>query len=411
MIGPVLMNPYQMFLTLLFNSLLALSELTAAFSSRPIILKQKSFCFYRPSAYALGLVIADIPQVAVQTILWSLVIYFMTGTWPSSLTLLLYHAANQRVGLQRTASQFFIFLLITFVLTLTLYSFFRALASFSASLDVASRLTGIAIQALVVYTGYLIPPGAMHPWFSWIRWINPVQYSFEALMANEFTGMEINCEPPYLVPPPGPNITPEYQSCLLQGSKPGEPSVSGSDYISTAFTYSRSHLWRNFGIVCGFWIFFAVLTMIGMERLKPNKGGAAVTVYKRGQVPSEIKKAIKEGDTGPPNGDEEKGDAVDHAAAGQGQGPSDDADKQIAKNDTVFTWQDVTYTIPTKKGDKVLLKNVNGYVRPGRLTALMGESGEYSGYYLLHHVELTQFRRRQNYSSQRPFSALVFWYR
>lgn len=79
MIGPVLMNHYQMFFTLLFNSLLALSELTAAFSSRPIILKQKSFCFYRPSAYALGLVIADIPQVAVQTILWSLVIYFMTG--------------------------------------------------------------------------------------------------------------------------------------------------------------------------------------------------------------------------------------------------------------------------------------------------------------------------------------------
>ena len=36
---------------LLFNALLALAELTNAFVSRPILLKHKSFSFYRPSAY------------------------------------------------------------------------------------------------------------------------------------------------------------------------------------------------------------------------------------------------------------------------------------------------------------------------------------------------------------------------
>lgn len=39
------------FFMLLFNALLALAELTNAFVSRPILLKHKSFSFYRPSAY------------------------------------------------------------------------------------------------------------------------------------------------------------------------------------------------------------------------------------------------------------------------------------------------------------------------------------------------------------------------
>lgn len=42
----------------------------------------------------------------------------------------------------------------------------------------------------------------------------------------------------------------------------------------------------------------------------------------------------------------------------------------------VFTWSDVNYTIRTADGEeKRLLDNVSGFVAPGKLTALMGESG------------------------------------
>ena len=43
-----------LFFMLLFNALLALAELTAVFASRPILLKHKSFSFYRPAAYAIA---------------------------------------------------------------------------------------------------------------------------------------------------------------------------------------------------------------------------------------------------------------------------------------------------------------------------------------------------------------------
>lgn len=141
-----------MFFMLLFNALLALAELTAAFESRPILLKHKSFSFYRPAAYAIAQTVVDMPLVLVQVFIFDIVVYFMAN-------------------LQRTASQFFISLLFLWILTMTMYAFFRAMGALVGSLDAATRVTGVAIQALVVYTGYLIPPSKMHPWFSWLRYV------------------------------------------------------------------------------------------------------------------------------------------------------------------------------------------------------------------------------------------------
>ena len=116
-----------LFFMLLFNALLALAELTAVFDSRPILLKHKSFSFYRPSAYALAQVVADMPMVFVQVSIFNLVVYFMAN-------------------LQRTAGQFFLALLILFLTTMTMYSFFRAIGAVAGSLDVATRVTGVALR-------------------------------------------------------------------------------------------------------------------------------------------------------------------------------------------------------------------------------------------------------------------------
>ncbi|KAL4955523.1 ABC-2 type transporter-domain-containing protein [Aspergillus filifer] len=342
-----------MFFVLLFNALLALSELTDVFTHRPVMLKHKSFSFYRPSAYAIAQVVCDVPIIFVQVTLFELIVYFMAN-------------------LQRTPSQFFINFLFIFLLTMTMYSFFRAVGAFCASLDVATRITGVAIQALVVYTGYLIPPWKMHPWLKWLIWINPVQYAFEAVMANEFYNLEIQCVPPNIVPD-GPGAQAGHQSCSIQGSIPDQLTVPGSSYIQSAFTYSRSHLWRNFGIIIAWFILFVACTMLGMELQKPNKGGSSVTIFKRGQAPKEVEKVVEEKkkpediETGP-NGNENpaSSDTADEEG-GEVEG--------IAKSTSIFTFQNVNYTIPVKGGKRQLLRDVQGFVRPGRLTAMVGASG------------------------------------
>ncbi|OAQ79579.1 ABC transporter [Purpureocillium lilacinum] len=351
-----------LFFLLLFNALLALAEMTAAFSSKPILLKHKSFSFYRPSAFAVAQTVVDVPLVFTQVVIFTLIIYFMAN-------------------LARTASQFFITVLILWLVTMTTYAFFRAISAFCRTIDVATRFTGISVQILIVYTGYLIPPKSMHPWFSWLRWINWIQYGFECLMSNEFAGLSLECVPPYLVPQV-PGAEPRYQSCALQGSEPGQTTVDGSRYIQDAFSYSRSHLWRNFGFLWAFFIFFVFLTALGMELMKPNAGGGAITMFKRGQVPKKVESAIDTGGRDQKN-DEEHGPiahvtpAMAEREANKEESSNDDghAMKRIAKNETVFTFRNINYIIPYEKGERQLLQDVQGYVRPGKLTALMGASG------------------------------------
>ena len=213
----------------------------------------------------------------------------------------------------------------------------------------------------------------MHPWFKWLIWINPVQYSFEGLLANEFYDLEIQCEPPFIVPN-GPDAVAGHQSCTTAGSSPDQLVVQGSKYIEAAYNYSRSHIWRNLGIVIAFFVLFVVLTMLGMELQKPNRGGGAVTVFKRGQAPKASEDAVK----GRQSSDDLESGEKDSTASSSTTSLSDMSavnSQGIVKNTSIFTWKKVNYTIPYEGGQKKLLQDVQGYVKPGRLTALMGASG------------------------------------
>ncbi|KAF7554386.1 hypothetical protein G7Z17_g2939 [Cylindrodendrum hubeiense] len=344
-----------LFFLLLFNALLALAEQTSAFVSKPILLKHKSFSFYRPAAFAIAQTVVDVPLVFIQVFIFNVIIYFMAN-------------------LSRTASQFFITTLILWLVTMVTYAFFRALSAWCKTLDVATRFTGLSMQILIVYTGYLIPPDSMHPWFSWLRRINWIQYGFECLMSNEFAGLTLECVPPYLVPQ-GPNATRQHQGCALAGASLGSTSVKGADYIQASFTYTRSHLWRNFGFLWAFFIFFVFLTALGMEMMKPNEGGGAITVFKRGQVPKAVEESISTG--GRTKKDEETGQMppLVEREATSNETINVEQPAQVAKNETIFTFRDVNYTIPYDNGQRKLLQDIQGYVRPGKLTALMGASG------------------------------------
>ncbi|KIW66263.1 hypothetical protein PV04_08462 [Phialophora macrospora] len=356
------------FLILLFNALLALAEMTAAFTSKPILLKHKSFSFYRPAAYAIAQTVVDVPLVAIQVLLFNIIIYWMGG-------------------LAASASQFFISCLVIWIVTMVTYAFFRAISALCKTLDDATRFTGVSIQILVVYTGYLIPPEQMRVWFSWLRRINWIQYGFECLVSNEFTGLTMDCVPPSLVPQ-GPDVLPQYQSCTLAGSEPGQSSVDGARYIQQAFGYSRTHLWRNFGILWAFFAFFLAVTAFGMEIMKPNAGGGAITVFKRGQVPKKMEEVIQTGGREKnAEGDVEHRGSTQETAVGNMMSPESESKEststkqdsgpvdRVAENKTVYTFRDINYVIPYEKGERKLLQNVQGYVRPGKLTALMGASG------------------------------------
>ena len=177
-------------------------------------------------------------------------------------------------------------------------------------------------------------------------------------MANEFNNLRIDCVPPMLTPA-GPMARAGYQSCTLAGSEPNQSFVQGARYIETAYTYKRSHLWRNIGIIIAFWLAFVALTAIGLELQKPNAAGGAQTVFKRGQAPRSVEKAL-EGEKKEKPADEESGprtDDSDDTAATRSKSSDSKAGKGIAKNEKVFTFQDVNYAIPYEGGEFFVAKS------------------------------------------------------
>lgn len=195
-----------------------------------------------------------------------------------------------------------------------------------------------------------------------------VAHGFEALMVNEFHNLELICDSPNLIPSYG---SLEHQGCALSGSTPGTNIVNGDSYLQALLSYSYSRLWTNIGIIFISWVFFVAITLVAMEMiLKPHKRRGNVTIYRKGAALEHIQKALQ--DSSPATRDEEaqreEGFIMD---MGRSERQNEDL-QAIEKSETVFTWSGVSYVIPVKGGKKVLLDDVQGYVKPGRLTALMG---------------------------------------
>ena len=96
--------------------------------------KQAKYAFYHPFAEAVASMICDLPNKVGVTIIFSTTLYFMTN-------------------LRRTPENFFVYLLFSFVCTLTMSMYFRSIAALSRTLSQAMAPAAIFILALVIYVG------------------------------------------------------------------------------------------------------------------------------------------------------------------------------------------------------------------------------------------------------------------
>lgn len=251
---------------------------------------------------------------------------------------------------------------------------FRMIGAAFKTFDGASKVSGFLIGAFIMYTGYLIPKPKMHPWFVWIYWINPLAYGFHSLAANEFHEMEIPCVGYNLVPF-GPGYDdPVHMSCAgVGGATPGEISVSGDQYLAS-LSYSHSHVWRNFGILWALWALFVAVTIICTSRWQSASDSGRTLLIPREKM-KKRQLALGMDEESQAQEKETVRDASGNSSAVSAAQKSADIDAQLVKNTSVFTWKDLTYTVKTPDGDRVLLDNVQGWVKPGMLGALMGSSG------------------------------------
>jgi ATP-binding cassette subfamily G (WHITE) protein 2 (SNQ2) len=224
-------------------------------------------------------------------------------------------------------------------------------------------------------------------WMIWLSYVNGMSYAFEGMLVNEFK-YPIQCNPAHIVPfsQPG-DVT--YQSCNLQGATPGSLVVSSQNYLESTFGYKQSHLGRNIGVLIAFSVLYLVPTLFAAEIMNFGGSGGGMTIFARTKNTKATMAAGKQKDA---RTDDPEAAAAgnnsshfqvgsdtrryttssDGTAADGGTTTAGNKDHQSHSDRAVFTWRDLNLVIPT---GRKLLHNVDGFVRPGQMTALMGASG------------------------------------
>ncbi|KAH0589276.1 hypothetical protein H2248_005039 [Termitomyces sp. 'cryptogamus'] len=338
-----------LFFAILFAAFMTMAEIPALYAQRPIVHKHKIAALYHPFIEALSLTLIDVPITFITTFLYAIILYFM-------------------IGLQRTAGQFFIFLLFMFSMLITMKAWFRAVAAAFKSEAPAQTLAGLSVFAFSLYTGFQIPKPTMIGALRWITFLNPLRYGFESILTNEFHTLNATCS---TLVPSGPgyeNVSLANQVCTIVGSVPGSEFVDGARYVLLSFSFSYSHTWMNFGILMAFVSGFIGFLLLFSELNTSRAYESSVVLFKQGsQTTAPVAEA----------GDEEA--SREQQFVPVLQNITIDAHKETVEAPTmsnIFSWQHINYTVPISgEKDRKLLSDITGYVTPGKLTALMGESG------------------------------------
>ncbi|KAJ5381155.1 uncharacterized protein N7496_003583 [Penicillium cataractarum] len=332
-----------LFFAVLLNAFSSALEILTLYAQRPIVEKQSRYAFYHPFAEAVASMICDVPYKLINSVTFNIPLYFMTG-------------------LRREPGAFFTFWIFSVVTTFTMSMVFRTIASTSRSLSQALVPAAILILGMVIYTGFTIPTRNMLGWSRWMNYINPIAYSFESFMVNEFHDRTFPCAD--VIPSGGQydGISMENRICSTVGAESGSTLVSGSLYLELSFEYVKSHLWRNIGILIGFMVFFALCHLLTTEYISEQKSKGEVLLFQRGQQPTQpISNSDLEA-ASLPNNSEKTTESSPQATL-------------IQRQTAIFQWQDVCYDIKIKGEPRRILDHVDGWVKPGTCTALMGVSG------------------------------------
>ncbi|KAM9939518.1 hypothetical protein OXX80_001000 [Metschnikowia pulcherrima] len=336
-----------LFFAVLFNAFSSLLEILSLYEARPIVEKHKKFAFYHPAADACASIITELPPKIATCLFFNIILYFM-------------------VHLRRSPGHFFYFVLMNFIGTLTMSHLFRTIGALTKNLASAMTPASVLLLALSIFTGFVIPPQQILGWCHWIYYLDPIGYVFEGLVANEFHARDFECS--HFVPSGesyNQYVGTNNRICSVKGSEPGLSYMNGDAFIRASFSYNNSRKWRNFGIVMAFVIVFFFTYIIAVEYNKGAMQKGEVLVFQQ----SSYRKQKKQ------RKDVETGDLEKVAPEEELESQSDLSPDEKLRPQNIFHWRNLKYEVNIKGEKRVILNDINGWVKPGQVTALMGASG------------------------------------
>ncbi|EGG18232.1 ABC transporter G family protein [Cavenderia fasciculata] len=372
------------------------------FESRDIFYIQRDGRYYTSLSFFLSKLIAITPLSFIESFIFSVLVYWMCG-------------------LQKDAGKFIYFVLMIFATNMQTQTFFRMISTFCPSAIIAAIVGPGIIAPLILFSGYMIAPKNIPGWWIYLYWISPIHYEFEGLMSNEHHGLAYHCAPHEMVPPLAhPLLNQTFEMGGFQGNQVC-PLTGGDQFLNDlGMPQNDWFKWIDLLIVFGFCFVCSAIMYLCMDRLHFNSKVRASDSVDRKRVGRlqrqrnqfEQKKAYRQSvqvyqtqvelchqlhkrgtlDQGrleqlivqqeQVNRDYKNATQIKLKVEEPKEVPRFRASSESSENRLVgcyVQWKNLSYEVDIKKDGKKqrlrLLDNINGFVKPGMLLALMGPSG------------------------------------
>ncbi len=181
----------------------SMGVLSAFSHDRSVFLREHSQGYYSLSAYYLTKVVTETPFYIASSIFLISICYFMIGFQANALRFLVLNLDGMLVSL----------------CGMSLGLFFGAAFP---NMNAALAAMPLVLLPLILFSGLYVNAGSIPGWLSWIMYISPSYYAFNAAVKNEFTTLELpECPAPLPSPCSG-------KIALDQLSMNGFPSITTS---------------------------------------------------------------------------------------------------------------------------------------------------------------------------------------
>ena len=156
---------------------------------KEIVLKERASKSYQASSFYLAKFLSSVPIEFGISILYTSIIYWA-------------------IGLNHSGSAYFSFLVIICCLSLCSSGMGLFLSASTPDIHTATSLASPLMIIFLLFGGFYANLETMPIWIGWLQYFSFINWGFQGLIINEFSGKTMNC-----------NDIPENQACLTTGSE------------------------------------------------------------------------------------------------------------------------------------------------------------------------------------------------
>lgn len=214
--------------SVIFVSFANSAEMPIVLNGRSVAYKHTAMGFYSPLSFIAGSIVGTLPIALVADLIFSNLVYWMTGFAPEF-------------------DQYLFFLLVLFSMDLLVAAIFRTMMLSGRQQD-ASQAVGMAVISIfMLSSGFFIIRSQLPSWLQWLPWLSFFWYAISSLANNEA------------------------HASRWQRSSPQDPSKTvGQVFLSLYdIPYSRTLQWMAVVYILSLWLLVGwVLSPLALDRFR-----------------------------------------------------------------------------------------------------------------------------------------------